>query len=49
MEVCPKCKKPVEAKDHMTLFNSRPISQITCECGYYGLNIEVEPKDSKRD
>jgi hypothetical protein len=49
MEVCPKCRKPVEARDHMTLAGSRPISQVECECGYYGLPVQLEKDDSKKD
>ncbi|MBU0527785.1 hypothetical protein KKE92_04850 [Candidatus Micrarchaeota archaeon] len=49
MEVCPKYGKPVEAKDHMPLAGSRPISQIECSCGYYGLPVQLEPEDSKGD
>ena len=47
MEVCPKCMKPVEAKEHMTLAGSRPITQIQCECGYYGLPIKLEKEEEQ--
>ena len=49
MEVCPKFMKPVEAKDHLTLAKSRPITQIQCECGYYGLPIRLEKEDPEKD
>lgn len=48
MERCPKCKKLVDPTDHFTLARSRPISQIECDCGYYGLPIQLEmPKLTK--
>lgn len=49
MEVCPKCLKPTEAKDKLTVSKMYPINQINCECGYYGLPIEVKKVDSKKD
>lgn len=42
MEVCPKCLKPVEAKDKMGMSGKYPHNQIHCECGYYGLPIKLE-------
>ena len=49
MEVCPKYGKPVDPKDHLALAGSRPISQIEYGCGYYGLPVQLEKGDSKRD
>lgn len=45
MEICPKCGKPVEARDFMALAGSRPISQIECSCGYFGLPVKLEKEE----
>ena len=46
-EHCPKCGKKVNPTDHLTLARSRPISQIECSCGYYGLPVIYEKKKEK--
>lgn len=41
MEICPHCKKRTLPFDDMSLFNSRPVSRIECDCGYVGLPIRT--------
>ncbi|MEW6721837.1 MAG: hypothetical protein AB1324_01090 [Candidatus Micrarchaeota archaeon] len=51
---CPSCLRPVKAADFMNpamvgLLDSI-MTTIDCECGYYGLPIEVRPaKQKKKD
>jgi len=50
---CPKCKKPVEAKDFVR--NSAVVAvldsvlpTIYCQCGYTGLPIQLSFSDYKK-
>ena len=49
---CPRCKKPVEAKDYMNPVLVGAIEsilmRITCTCGYSGLPISLSKKDYER-
>jgi hypothetical protein len=50
IKCCPRCKRPVEAKDHMkNLFVLGMLDSllptINCECGYSGLPIELNEKE----
>lgn len=49
---CPKCKRPVEAKDYMdpgflgALDSILP--KLRCNCGYSGLPISLSAKDYEK-
>ena len=46
---CPKCKRPIEAKDYMNTFVLGALDsilpRISCPCGYSGLPILLSRKD----
>ncbi|MEW6035616.1 MAG: hypothetical protein AB1529_03315 [Candidatus Micrarchaeota archaeon] len=48
MEICPQCRKEVNPAEHLTLFRSRPVSQIECSCGYKGLPVQLEKAPKKK-
>ncbi len=45
---CPRCKKPVEAKDFMDPFYIGALDsllpQMHCRCGYFGLPLSMPKK-----
>ena len=50
---CPKCKKPVEAKDYLSNpavvgFLESVLPTIDCSCGYYGLPIKMALSDYEK-
>lgn len=53
---CPECKKPVEPGDYasqaamLTLDTFFPVSlpTIECDCGYYGLPIQLPMEDYRK-
>lgn len=49
---CPKCKKPVEAKDYMNTaivgFLESILPRIECSCGYRGLPIKMTIKEYEK-
>jgi hypothetical protein len=45
---CPRCKKPVEARDYMDNFYlgfDSVLPRIHCTCGYNGLPVTLPRKD----
>ncbi|MCI0503350.1 hypothetical protein L0Y65_01410 [Candidatus Micrarchaeota archaeon] len=49
VKFCPRCKKPVEAKDFMDPFYlgalDSMLPQMHCSCGYVGLPLSLPRKD----
>ncbi|HSB47132.1 MAG TPA: hypothetical protein VLD37_03895 [Candidatus Bilamarchaeum sp.] len=49
---CPRCKRPVEAKDFMNRFylgaTDSILQRINCRCGYNGLPISLSMEDYVR-
>jgi|WetSurMetagenome_2_1015567.scaffolds.fasta_scaffold121094_4 hypothetical protein len=49
VKFCPRCKKPVEARDFMDPFYLGALDsmmpQMNCSCGYVGLPIVMSKKD----
>ena len=43
---CPRCKRPIEAKDHMNpailAILSSVLPTVQCNCGYRGLPIKMK-------
>ena len=52
LKICPKCKKPVEAKDYMNpvivAFLDSTLPTMNCSCGYTGLPVKINFEDYKK-
>jgi hypothetical protein len=48
---CPRCRKPVEAKDYMDRFYlgfDSVLPRIRCACGYSGLPVSLSCEDYRK-